>query len=388
MEGLEQEIDSLLEQHGVPLCSVVAVNKDGVVWKSAFGENSSSSETTTQFHLFSGTKLYTATAVMRLVEDKRLSLDDMVTKHLPDFDEYLDGITIEHLLGHASGLADTPMQAWLSANFRSSTSTNSPPSSSSSSLDTLKRFNFKRMRAPGKYASYGNINYVILGEVIERVTGQKYQDYVRETILVPLGSNACFTFRDAPNLTNGWVGYWNSLMTKMIMESDQYHLMFEGTRQMEPGKRGAGMYSLTADFNVDCLPIGGLVGTVEDFAPLVVEFLRHASSNNKDTTGSTHSSSSKPVCLSSTGMKTMVNHHFQGKIGVHSKDGVGLGWKIGKDFVNHEGGGPGFTSETRCYLEDGIGVIVMMNKWSIMYKECTICHEICELVRKAVIINT
>jgi hypothetical protein len=42
-------------------------------------------------------------------------------------------------------------------------------------------------------------------------------------------------------------------------------------------------------------------------------------------------------------------------------------------------------AETRCYLEDGIGVVVMMNKWSIAYKECTICHEDCELVRKAVI---
>mmetsp|Transcript_32009 Transcript_32009/g.52883 ORF Transcript_32009/g.52883 Transcript_32009/m.52883 type:complete len:373 (+) Transcript_32009:52-1170(+) len=369
MDGLEKEVDDLLEYHGIPQCSVVAVNEAGVVWKCAFGENCSID--TTQFHLFSGTKIYTATAIMKLVEERKLSLDTMVTAHLVDFDESLDGITIAHLLGHASGLRDTPMTAFLSGNFEQSSTTSRP-----SSMQALKKYTIKRDRAPGKQASYGNINYAILGEVIERVTGQMYEDYVRETILLPLGSKACFSFRDTSNLTSGWIGYWNSLATRLILKSDQYEKMFDGTEKMEKGKRGAGLYSL-ADVDVDSPSIGGLVGTPEDFAPLLVEFLRHGI---RSTEGK---STQKPICLSVEGMQSMTSLHFKGQVGVHSKDGAGLGWKIGKDSINHEGGGPGFTTESRCYLEDRVGVVVMMNRWGVSNGECTLCHEISELIRKA-----
>ena len=359
--GVNDEIDALLDYHGVPLCSIVVVNKEGIIFKSAFGESSSAQ---TQFHLFSGTKLYTATAVMRLVEDERISLDDMASKYVPGFD--LDGITIEHLLGHCSGLVDTPIKAFLSGNFRD---TYHP-----TSWDAFKKYIIKINRKPGELSSYANVNYVILGQVIEHVTGGSYEDYVHAHILKPLGSKACFSFREADNLAKGWIGYWNSLMTKLVLESDQYDSMFKDSKKLQKGKRGAGLYSL-ADFDVDSPCIGGLVGTAEDFAPLLVEVLRHAAG---------HDSTYKPTCISSRGIKMMTDHHFNGQIGVHSKVGAGLGWKIGDNFINHEGGGPGFTSETRCYLEDGIGIIVMMNKWSISHTECTICHELCELIRRSV----
>ena len=90
----------------------------------------------------------------------------------------------------------------------------------------------------------------------------------------------------------------------------------------------------------------------------------------------------------SASWNSMVRKHFDGSIGVVSKDGVGLAFKIGLDFVNHEGGGPGFTSESRCYLNDGVGMVIMMNRWSITHKECTVCHDICEMIHAAFTTNT
>ena len=363
--NLQNDIDAILEREGIPECAIAVMNKDGILWQRQFGNDCDKSEK--QFHYFSGTKLYTAVAVLKLSEENKLNLDDYVTQHLPDWGDYLDGITIQHLLSHSSGLLDTPIKAFLSANF---SSTQKP-----STLEALNKFTIKRARAPGKLSSYANVNYAILGYLIERVTGQTYSQYMTDQVLKPLGSNACFSFREATNLTAGWIGYWNSIAAKMVVDPTQYKLLFQDSQIMPDGKRGAGLYSL-ADFDVDAEAIGGLVGKVEDFCPLVMEVLRHAG-----TTADDEQPKTQPLLLSPETIQRSVTKQYTGQVGVHSKDGAGLGWKIGKDFVNHEGGGPGFTSETRCYLQDGIGIVILLTRWSLTHRECTISHDICELIR-------
>jgi hypothetical protein len=75
----------------------------------------------------------------------------------------------------------------------------------------------------------------------------------------------------------------------------------------------------------------------------------------------------------------------EGKAGIESKIGVGLGWKIGVAdgcrFLNHEGSGAGFTSELRLYPSESMGVVVLMNK-SSMSKTMRVAHQLCELVRQ------
>jgi CubicO group peptidase (beta-lactamase class C family) len=73
----------------------------------------------------------------------------------------------------------------------------------------------------------------------------------------------------------------------------------------------------------------------------------------------------------------------QGQAGIASKVGVGLGWKLGQTgqeaFVNHEGGGAGFTSETRIYPARGIGIVMAMNRMS-MPQTNMVAHRICEKI--------
>jgi CubicO group peptidase (beta-lactamase class C family) len=81
-------------------------------------------------------------------------------------------------------------------------------------------------------------------------------------------------------------------------------------------------------------------------------------------------------------MQTMV---AQGQAGYESKVGVGLGWKIGevdgRIFLNHEGGGADFTSETRIYPQDRIGMIMLMNVMGA--KVSRLAHRVCERIRQA-----
>jgi hypothetical protein len=79
-------------------------------------------------------------------------------------------------------------------------------------------------------------------------------------------------------------------------------------------------------------------------------------------------------------MQTMV---ARGQAGIASKVGIGLGWKFGQTgeeiFINHEGGGAGFTSETRIYPARGIGLVIAMNRMS-MPQTSMVAHRICEKI--------
>lgn len=135
----------------------------------------------TAFHLASVTKLFTATAIMQLAEAGRIRLDDKLADLLPGFymkDARYKDIRIRHLLSHSSGLMwDNIIK-------------NSPdgPASEAVFLEQLhtKRLNF----APGtQFAvkTYSNVGFDLLGMVVEKVSGQSYDAYVREHILRPAG---------------------------------------------------------------------------------------------------------------------------------------------------------------------------------------------------------
>lgn len=143
-----------------------------------------------QFRVASITKMLVATVVMQLKEEDRLSLDDPVVDHLPrptPVAKLLDGVTVEDLLAHTSGLPDSgrstelvealvdhPDRAW--------------------TVDGVLKIVAKSEPefAPGSAYAYSNTNYLILGEVIEGATGRPWHAEVRERILNPLGMTASY----------------------------------------------------------------------------------------------------------------------------------------------------------------------------------------------------
>jgi len=144
----------------------------------------------TQFLLASLTKQFTAMAIMILAERHRLQFDDTLAKFCPEFPGYARSITIRNLLNHTAGL--TQYQELLAGKidenyFRSS---KSPPAAheftATEALQVLSRQPKLRF-TPGEKFEYSDSAYVLLAQIIERITGQRYAEFLKETIFDPLG---------------------------------------------------------------------------------------------------------------------------------------------------------------------------------------------------------
>lgn len=133
----------------------------------------------TRFGMASVGKMFTAIAVLQLVEARKVRLDDPVGKYLTDYpnQEVASKVTIRELLNHTGGTGDI-----FGPEFNTHTSelhTNG---------DYIRLFGSRPLRfEPGSRFEYSNYGYVILGAVIDRVSGQKYDDYVRNHIYIPAG---------------------------------------------------------------------------------------------------------------------------------------------------------------------------------------------------------
>ncbi|HEY2014790.1 MAG TPA: serine hydrolase [Bryobacteraceae bacterium] len=132
----------------------------------------------TKFRLGSVTKQFTAACILLLEERGKLKVDDPVKKYMPDAPAAWDKITIFHVLTHTSGIP----------NF-----TNFPEYSKEEPFPTtpeklVARFRDKPLDfAPGEKWSYSNSGYVLLGYLIEKVSGQTYEAFLKENIFTPLG---------------------------------------------------------------------------------------------------------------------------------------------------------------------------------------------------------
>ncbi|QGG53139.1 serine hydrolase domain-containing protein [Lysinibacillus pakistanensis] len=128
----------------------------------------------TLYQIASLSKTFTAVAVMQLAEKELLNLDDPISQYFPDFPNG-ETITISHLLSHSSGIPD-----YLKANFEFDYSKEWNPN------DIVNTVSGTELEfAPGKSFSYSNTGYVMLGLIIEKVSGQPYGNYIEEHIFEP-----------------------------------------------------------------------------------------------------------------------------------------------------------------------------------------------------------
>lgn len=152
----------------------------------------------TRFNLASMNKMFTGVAVAQLAQRGLLSFDDTLEKHLPDYpQEVASKVTIHHLLTHTAGLGSYWNEKWEKAKFRVR-----------DVADYLALFQEEPLRfEPGQGWFYSNAGYILLGAVIEKVTGQSYFEYVREHIYRPAEMNDtdCYALdEDPPNLAVGY----------------------------------------------------------------------------------------------------------------------------------------------------------------------------------------
>lgn len=162
---------------------VLYAEQGEVVYERAFGwrdlskRQKDSLRVDDAFQLSSDSKMFTAEAIMLLKADGKLDYDDEVRKHIPEFP--YEGVTIRHLLHHRSGL---PRYDSMADEFWPD---RKKPFSNEAMITMLAEKKPEPYGTPGGGYFYNNINYALLASVVERVSGQHFEDFMRERIFEP-----------------------------------------------------------------------------------------------------------------------------------------------------------------------------------------------------------
>jgi CubicO group peptidase (beta-lactamase class C family) len=269
----------------------------------------------TKFHLGSMNKMFTAIALGQLAEAGKLTFDDPLTKVLPDYPnrEVAQKITLRHLLTHTSGLGDI---------------FDSPKYDRRKQYPSMKAMlpifaDAPLAFEPGKGTQYSNAGFIVLGAVIEQVTGLSYFDYIREHVYKPAGmidSDSYRTDEVVPNLAVGYAHFGD----------DPFGIAPRRPNHLFLGWRGN-----------SC---GGGYAT----APDLLKFSRALTA---------HKLLSPQMTETVTGVKRSNE----------SGDGYGFGFQVakrnGKDIRGHSGGGPasGINSDLEIFWDGGYTVVVLGN---------------------------
>jgi CubicO group peptidase (beta-lactamase class C family) len=189
-------LDALLakwNQKDSPGMAVLLIRNGRIEYRKGLGLADVEARTTitpnSQFLLGSISKQFTAMAIMILADQGKLQFDDTLSKFCPEFPDYARTITIRQLLNHTSGLPDYEelLVGKEDANFFRSSK--SPPAAyeftAAEALQILSSQKALRF-SPGEKFEYSNSGYVVLGQIIERVSGKRYAEFLQESIFDPL----------------------------------------------------------------------------------------------------------------------------------------------------------------------------------------------------------
>lgn len=202
VDDLRAEMSRLVSEDR--FSGAVLVSKDGApLFARAYGiaDRSRNVPNTvdTKFNMASVTKAFTAVAILQLTERGKLSLDETLAQALPDYPnaEAAQKITIRELLGHTSGLADFFGEEYTSH-----------PDTYRTLHDYLPLFAGKPLLfEPGTKTAYSNAGFIVLGLVVERLSGETYYAYVRDHIFRPANMNATGFWSSKDRVPNVALGY-------------------------------------------------------------------------------------------------------------------------------------------------------------------------------------
>lgn len=199
----------------------------------------------TKFNLGSCNKIFTRLATFQLAQRGKLSFEDCVSKHLPDYpSQVADRVTVNHLLSHTSGMGDYFNERFDASRHR---------------LRTVDDFvslfiNDPLSFEPGEKTQYSNAGYVVLGKIVEVASGQDYYEYVRKRIYKPAGMNDSDHYEMDVPVPNLAMGYTRMDENEQIRQGPRRNSVFHlGVK----GSPAGGGYSTVDDMLRFCIALCG-----------------------------------------------------------------------------------------------------------------------------------
>ena len=188
---VENAVAELMHHEKIPGLSIAIVDHDDVVYVKGFGarniEHNLSATPDTLFGIASVTKSFTCLALMQLVQEQKLSLDDPVAKYVPFTLGTKDQpITIHHLMTHSSGIPNLGTLELIIRRHSFKKEFYVPISHEDDVLRFINGAYKEIIFPPGKTFFYSNDSYTLLGYIIQKVSGMSFEEYIKQNILLPL----------------------------------------------------------------------------------------------------------------------------------------------------------------------------------------------------------
>ncbi len=318
-DEVDRYIETQMRSLHIPGISLAVVRDGRVIKAKGYGfanvELQSPATKATVYEIGSITKQFTAAAVMMLVEEGKIGLDEKITKYFADAPATWNEITVRHLLSHTSGIQNHVAVPGYMGIFKTNILGETTPTSG----ELLKEF-FKLPQEfqPGETWAYDNGGYILLGLIIERAGGKPYFQFLDERIFKPLGMTATRSTGTKPIVPNRAAGY------------EWVNGKFENRPVLLPAI---------------AFSAGSILSTVEDMAKmdaaLYTEKLLKKSS------------------LAQIWTPAKTND------GTLASIDYGFGWFVGsfhnRRFVQHTGGTPGFSAAFYRFIDDRLTVIILTN---------------------------
>ncbi len=269
--------------------------------------------TDTVFNMGSMTKMFTAVAIVQLVQEGKLRLDQVIDSVLPGYPRPVaERVTIEHLLTHTSGLG-----SFWNAKFEAARN------SLRTVADYLPLFVDDPLGfEPGERFGYSNAGYIVLGAIVEQVSGMTYDAYLAERICSVAGMNntgAWAIDQDVPNRAIGYV-------------------------RAEEGEAGQFPRTNLTTTTVKGSPAGGTYSTVHDLLRFAQSLRRHELLNPEHT---------EMLLTPRVAMGPGGGAWYAYGFGCHTYGGVTI--------VGHNGGAPGVGAQLDLYRQSGYTTVILSN---------------------------
>jgi CubicO group peptidase (beta-lactamase class C family) len=326
IEDLESDLDSIMNEISTPGAAVAIVSRDSIIWIGTFGfanvEKGERVTENTHFCIGSCTKSFTGLGFLKLLDEGRIDLNTPVREIAPEIEidnpwEDTHPVRVVHLLEHTTGFDDShPNWFYFEG----------PVLSLKRTLE--KKAHLRRVRwQPGTRFSYSSAGFTLAGYILEKVSGQRYEDYLKQALLEPIG------------MRTTTIGSSEECRRLLAIGYDQ---------DTKP-------FPVWYDYDE---PAGAMNSSIREMA-LFIQFMlnRGAVGNTQIISDNLFDRIGKPTTTLAAKAGLQSGYSF----------GIGTSYRGGAKWFSHGGAVPGFLAEYSYNLDHELGYVVLQNLFDISF---------------------